>query len=214
MVCTKGNDNPCPVTDFRITWCPESCEFNKQIPKNRQWRVKTIAKDGAAWITETETPPNHMGEQPDGSFVKEISGVSVNDDHDSSTVPDLTEEKLWELVDISNDKIIRNDIIRWIWSLPLRETTTKLSPVNPPINFHPCSGCGCMLDDNLGCPEMKTCLEYHMCKVAKISAGLEMEKILGDLQSYNTLCRYNISYPDMDCDAIDAWIQRKKGDVK
>jgi hypothetical protein len=39
----------------------------------------------------------------------------------------------------------------------------------PKINMHPCTGCGCMLDDNLGCPEMKNCLDYHPCKVAHVA---------------------------------------------
>lgn len=26
---------------------------------------------------------------------------------------------------------------------------------------NPCDGCGCMLEDNLGCPEMSRCIEYY-----------------------------------------------------
>lgn len=26
---------------------------------------------------------------------------------------------------------------------------------------NPCERCGCMLEDNLGCPEMKHCYDYH-----------------------------------------------------
>jgi len=180
MVCEKG-DNSCPVTDFRITWCPESCEFNKQIPKKQMYLVKTIVKGGATWITKTDNPPMHMGEQSDGSFVREISGVPDEDDHKIVREPVLTEAKLWELVDISNDKKIRNEIINWIWSLPCHETTSAATPVNPPINFHPCSGCSCMLDDNLGCPEMKTCLDNHMCRVAEIASKSERKKILDEV---------------------------------
>ena len=29
---------------------------------------------------------------------------------------------------------------------------------------NPCSHCGCMLSDNLGCPEMEHCYDYHVWK--------------------------------------------------
>ena len=54
----------------------------------------------------------------------------------------------------------------------------KCIPGDTEIEMHPCNGCICMLDDNLGCPEMKTCLDYQMCRVAEITKRKERSRIL------------------------------------
>jgi hypothetical protein len=40
-----------------------------------------------------------------------------------------------------------------------------------------------MLDDNLGCPEMKTCLDYHICNVADIARRQIIEEVFAILKS-------------------------------
>ncbi len=69
------------------------------------------------------------------------------------------------------------------------------------INMYPCSGCGCMLDDNLGCPEMKICLDYHICKVAEIAKQSERDKIMGELQVW----RYKRMNGTLKKDVWIAW---------
>jgi len=32
----------------------------------------------------------------------------------------------------------------------------------------PCSGCDCLLEDNLGCPERDHCIEYYQWKVIEL----------------------------------------------